>query len=697
MQGGEGMKQYQTDRIRNVAFVGHGGCGKTSLTESILFYNKEIDRLGKVEEGNTVSDYDPEEIKRQVSISTSIIPTEWKDHKINIIDTPGYFDFVGEVMSGLKVAGGAVIVVDATSGVQVGTEKAWEATHKKGIPTLIVINKLDRENSTFFKVIDQLRDVFGKEVAPFQIPIGFESNFKGLVNVAEMKATQNDGKSTKEIPIPDNLQDRIGPMREMLIESVAESDDTLLEKFFEGEEFTNEEIRDGLRKGVICGSIVPILCTSASLGTGIPELLDNILSFFPSMKDLNTIKGINPKIEQQEERKPDSNEPFSAYIFKTVADPYVGKLSLFKVYSGVLSSDSIVYNPNSDKNEKIGQIYVMKGKKQIPTDKVLPGDIAAVPKLQFSTTGDTLCDPVKPIIYEKITFPAPSISLAVAPKAKGDEEKISSGLTRLMEEDPTFILEKNTETLQTLISGQGELHIEVITNKLKTKFGVDVVLENPRIPYRETIKSKAKVEGKHKKQSGGHGQYGHVWIEFEPCSEGDFGFEDKIFGGSVPRQYIPAVEKGLRECLGTGVLAGYPVVNLKATLWDGSYHAVDSSEMAFKVAASLAFKKGLEQAKPILLEPVYRVEVLVPDEYMGDIMGDLNKRRGKIMGMEPRDGMQLVIAEVPQAEMFKYSTDLRSMTQAKGSFIMKFERYDEVPSQLAPKIVEEAKVLKEKE
>jgi elongation factor G len=697
MQGGELMKQYQTDKIRNVAFLGHGGCGKTSLVESILFHNKDIDRLGKVEEGNTVSDYDAEEIRRQISIGTSIIPTEWKGHKINIIDTPGYFDFVGEVISGLKIADSAVIVVDATAGVQVGTEKAWSYAENKGIPSLIVVNKLDRENSAFFKVLEQLREIFGNKVAPFQVPIGFESNFKGLVNIAEMKATQTDGKTIKEIPIPDNLLDRVGPLREMLIESVAESDDDLLEKFFAGDEFTDLEIKDGLRKGVIEGKIVPILCTSASLGTGMPEFLDNILNFFPSIKDLEMEEGVNPKNQQRETRLPEEDEAFSAYVFKTIADPYVGKLSMLKVISGVLTSNGSIYNSTCEKQEKIGQVYIIKGKKQIPVDKVVPGDIAAVAKLQYTTTGDTLCDQNKPIVYDKIPFPHPVISMAAAPKSKGDEDKINGGLQRLMEEDPTFMVEKNAETLQTLISAQGELHIEIIINKLKAKFGVDVVLENPRVPYRETIKSKAKVEGKHKKQSGGHGQYGHVWIEFEPCTDTDFTFEEKIFGGSVPKQYVPAVEKGLRECIGTGVLAGYPVVNLRATLLDGSYHDVDSSEMAFKVAASLAYKKGLEQAKPILLEPISRVEVLIPDEYMGDIMGDLNKRRGRILGMEQRDGMQLVIAEVPQSEMFKYATDLRSMTQAKGNFSMKFERYDEVPSQMTTKIIEDAKALKEKE
>ncbi|MFZ5966839.1 MAG: elongation factor G [Bacillota bacterium] len=685
------MKGYQSDKIRNVALVGHGGCGKTILTEAMLFTTKVTNRIGKVEDGNTVSDFDKEEIARRQSISTSLIPIEWKNDKFNILDTPGYFDFVGEVSGALRVAGGAVLVIDGSSGIEVGTEKVWKYAHERNMPTLIFINKMDKENVNFDKLINDLREKFGKKVAPFAIPVGDANNFKGFVNVVDLKARVYNGKECEDAPVPDHMMESIAPIREMLIESVAESDEELLDKYFNGEEFTIDEIHDGLRKGVLSGSVVPVLIGSAVNNIGIHTLMDMIHDYMPTPKDMKPYEGVDPNSGKEVVRKIETTEPFSALVFKTVVDPYVGKISLMKVCSGTLHADMEVYNPEKDEVEKIGNLFLLRGKNQVPVEKVEAGDIAAVAKLQYAGTGDTLCDKSHPVQYHKISFPEPTLFMAVEPKAKGDEEKIGTGLNRLTEEDPTFVVIRNAETKQTLVGGQGDIHINVITNKLKNKFGVDVQLTEQRVPFRETIKGKSDVQGKHKKQSGGHGQYGDVKMRFEPCQE-EFVFTEEIFGGSVPRQYIPAVEKGIRECLPDGVLAGYPVVNIKATLYDGSYHDVDSSEMAFKIAASLAFKKGVEMAKPVMLEPIMHVEIVVPEEYMGDIMGDMNKRRGRILGMEPQDdGTQRVVAEAPQVELLKYASDLRSITQARGSFTMKFERYDEMPQHLSQKVVEAAK------
>lgn len=686
------MKDYSSDKIRNVCLMGHGGAGKTTLAEAMLFNTGVLDRLGKVADGTTAMDYDPEEIRRKVTISTAIAPCEWKGHKINVIDTPGYFDFVGEVKQGTRVADSAVIVVSGKSGVAVGTEKSWQYAREQGIPRMFFVNKMDEENANFFNVFDQLVNTFGKGVVAFEIPIIEGEKFVGLVDVIDMKAKKFDKDKMTEIDIPAGLVDKISSIREGVNEAIAETDEELMEKFFAGEEFTHEEIIKGLRIGVDDGSIVPVYCGSAVTNYGVKAIMDAILEEMPSPVDRPSVKGRKPGTDEPVEFKTAADAPLSALVFKTIADPFVGKISMFRVYSGTFKSDSIVFNTTSEKTEKTAQVFMMRGKKQVPVDKLVAGDIGAVAKLQHTNTNDTLCEQGKQITLDKIEFPVPSISLAVEPKSKGDEEKISSGLHKLQDEDPTFKVAVNTETHQTLISGVGEQHLDVIVSKLKAKFGVSVNLIEPRVPYRETIKKKVKVEGKHKKQSGGHGQYGHVWIEFEPGQEEDLVFEEKIFGGSVPKQYHPAVEKGLREAIFKGILAGYPVVNLKATLVDGSYHDVDSSEMAFKIAARLAYKKGLPIASPALLEPIAHVEVYVPDSYMGDIIGDLNKRRGRILGMNPQeDGVQQVVADVPQAEMAKYATDLRSMTQGRGSFKLWFERYEEAPSMIANKVIEEAK------
>lgn len=693
------MKDYKTENLRNVGLIGHGSAGKTSIAEAMLFNTGVLDRFGKVDDGNTTTDFDLEEIKRRISISAAVAPCDWKDVRINLIDTPGYFDFVGELVASLKVCDGAVIAVDSVSGVEVGTEKAWDLVEEREIPCMFFINKMDRENANFSKVEAQLREVFGNKLVPIEIPIGSESSFKGVIDLIEMKAKIVEGNKTVEGDIPSGYEEQIEEFRNIIIEAAAQSDEELMEKYFSGEELTKDEIVKGLRLGVISGDVVPILCGSAVKNIGIVTAMNAIEKFFPSPADVEEYELKNLKSGEMENRKYDVSLPFSAHVFKTVADPFVGKISMFRVMSGSINSDTEIYNTNKEKKERLSALFLLRGKKQLPMTKLIAGDIGAVAKLQFTTTGDTLCDIANPVMFDEIKFPEPNIAMAIEPKSKGDEDKIGSGLQRLMEEDPTLKVEKNVETRQTLISGIGEQHLEVVTKKLANKFGVDVVLKDPKVPYRETIKKSAKAEGKHKKQSGGHGQYGHVWVEFEPTTDGstDFEFVDKIVGGVVPRQYIPAVEKGLRECMEEGVLAGYPAVNVRCTLYDGSFHPVDSAEMPFKIAASLAYKKGMADANPVLLEPIYYVEVSVPDQYMGDIIGDLNKKRGRVLGMEPVGKLQKVSAEVPLSEMFKYATDLRSMTQARGSFTMKFVRYEEVPAQIAQKVIEAANGEKDKE
>ncbi len=686
------MKDYTTERIRNVCLLAHGGAGKTTLTEAMLFNTGVLDRLGKVLDGTTTTDYDPEETKRNISINTSLAPCEWKNFKINVIDTPGYFDFVGEVKQGIRVAEGAVIVLPAKNGVEVGTEKSWAYAKEQGIPVFFFISKLDEENANFFESLGQLKAKFGRGVTAFQIPIYEGKEYIGYVDVLNEKAYRFDGNKLADTGIPDELADRIFEIHEEFKEQIAESDEELMEKFFGGEEFTKKDIQKGMKLGMADGSIVPVYCGAALNNKGIGAFMDAITEFMPAPGGKGPVKAVKAGNNEEVELNVSTDEKLSALVFKTIADPFVGRISLFKVYSGALSGDSMVYNSTSGKAEKVSQVFSMRGKKQVNVDKITAGDIGAVAKLSSTSTNDTLCSESNPVVLKKIEFPQPSLSLAIEPKAKGDEEKISSGLQKLQDEDATFKVEINTETHQTLVSGIGEQHLDVIVSKLKSKFGISVDLKDPKIPYRETIKKKVKVEGKHKKQSGGHGQYGHVWIEFEPGGETDLVFDEKIFGGSVPKQYFPAVEKGLRESILHGVLAGYPVVNLKATLVDGTFHPVDSSEMAFKVAAGLAYKKGLVEATPVLLEPISLVEVYVPDNYMGDIIGDINKRRGRIMGMNPQDGgVQQVVAEVPAAEMFKYATDLRSMTQGRGYFKETFARYEEAPLSVSEKVIADSK------
>lgn len=684
------MEVYKSDMIRNVSLIGHSGSGKTSLAEALLYNSNALERLGKVDDGNTACDYDPEEINRKISISTSIASCEWKKNKINILDTPGYFDFIGEVKSALRVTEAAIIVTCAVSGVEVGTEQVFQYAGDAKLPRMFFINKMDRENASFEKVLNQIRQSLGHRAIPFQLPIGREENFKGVVDLVCKKAYTFEGKNKKEIPIPEELKSDVEEYRVMLVEAAAETDDELLTKYLEGEELTQKDIQKGLKSGINNGEIFPILCGSALTNKGINLLLDIILDYIPSPLEKEPEVAKNIENDESVEVNCEQDAPFSALVFKTMADPYVGKLTLFKVFSGSLKSDSNVFNVVTSETEKTGQIQILVGKEQKNVDQVFAGDIAAMAKLQNTNTNDTIVQEGHSIKLKEIDFPEPVLTMAAVPKSKGDEEKISSGLGRLMEEDKTFKVYKDRETGELLVSGMGEIHLEVLGAKLKNKFGAEMELKAPKVPYRETIKSTVKVEGKHKKQSGGRGQYGHVFLELKPIDfEEKFEFEDEIFGGVVPKQYIPAVEKGIEEALEEGVLAGYPMVGVKAVLYDGSYHPVDSSEMAFKIAGSMAFKKGAKQAKPVLLEPIMDVEVIIPQDYMGDIIGDLNKRRGKVMGMEPEKNMQHIHAQVPLSEMSRYATDLRSMTQGRGNFTSSFSHYEEVPGQLAEKIIEQ--------
>jgi elongation factor G len=690
--GGYLLKKFKVEQIRNLVLLGHGGCGKTMLAEAMLFSTKAIDRFGKVDDGTSTMDHDPEEIKRKISIAAAMAPLEYKEHKVNLIDTPGFFDFVGEVKGAIRAADSACIVACAVSGVEVGTEKAWSYAEEQNLARIIVINKMDRENANFNGAVKALREKLGNHIIPVQIPIGAADKFQGVVDILKNQAFVLEGGKMVEKPVPADLAGSIEEYKTMLMEAVAETDDDLLTKYLDGQALTPEELLGGARKGTIGGKLVPVLACSSLKQIGISTILDVALEFLPSPVDRGEITGVNPNSKAEEKRKPSDSEPFSALVFKTMADPFVGKLTIFKIFSGVIKSDSQVFNASKGVSERIGQLFAIKGKTQEPVTELGAGDIGAVAKLQDTFTGNTLCDKDKPITFSPIDFPKPKLSLAVEPKAKGDEDKIGNGLARLTEEDPTFEVHKDTVTHEIVASGMGDLHIEVITSKLHKKFGVDVTLKPPKISYKETIKGTVKSEGKHKKQSGGRGQYGHVWLELSPLPAGTgFEFVDKIFGGSVPRNYIPAVEKGIHETLEKGVLAGYPVVDIRVTLYDGSYHPVDSSEMAFKIAASLGFKKGFMEAKPILLEPIMRVVVTVPEEYMGDIIGDLNKKRGKILGMEREGKFQIVKSLAPQTELAKYAIDLRSMTQGRADFTLEFDHYEEVPSHQAEAIIAEAK------
>lgn len=678
------MKVYPSDKIRNIGIVAHQGAGKTSLTEALVYSTGATTRLGKVEDGNTVADYHPEELKRKSTVNTSLVACEWRDHKINILDVPGFSDFFGEVVSTLRVADCLVMVVDAVAGVEVSTEIIWELADEQNIPTIGFINKLDRENADFKKAFDSMQATLTRQIVPIQLPIGKEDGFNGIVDLISQKAYKYDNGKATEIPVPDDMKADIEHYREMMIEAAAEGDDEITMKYLDGEELTDDEIILGLKEGVKNAKVVPVVCGCATKNIGADKLFDILVDYAPSpLAKLDAAAA--------------SAAP-AALVFKTLADPYVGRISMFKVYSGKIKGDTAMFNANKKVEEKIAQISTMQGKTAIALPEVNLGDIATVSKLANTVTGDTLTTKDSGILLDGIDFPEPTLMMAIVPRTKGDEDKLGNAINRLLEEDPTLRYEKNAETKQTVLTGMGEAHLNIVIGRLASKFGVEVDPVDMKVPYRESIRGSAKmVEGKHKKQSGGHGQYGHVKIDIEYDPENEFSFEEKIFGGAVPKQYIPAVEKGMREAMAEGVLAGFPATNIKITLVDGSYHDVDSSEMAFKIAANLAFKKGCEQAKPILLEPIMDVDILVPDQFMGDIMGDMNTKRGRIMGMEQQGKRQLIHAQAPLAEMYRYAIDLKSITQGRGKFTMKFAKYEEVPANIAEKVIAAAKAEKENE
>lgn len=688
------MRDYLSHEVRNVVVLGHSGVGKTAVLESMLYFTKASDRFGVTSEGSSLIDYDAEEIRRGISVYATLVPIEWKDCKINFLDTPGYADFIRGVEEGVAVGDSALIVVDAKDVVQPGTQKAWEEAQKHNLPTIFFVNKLDEDNTSFDTAYQTLRDSFGKSVIPFEVPIMENGKCIGSVNILRDKAWYFEGplaNSQKAQPVPENMVDIVKGYKDQIAEAVAMGDDELMEKFFSGEEFSEAELTRGVRLGVRSGDIRPVFSGSATHSVGIERLMDLIIKYFPTYGESGSItvhdeQGKDVVLETNEKEK------LCAKVFKTVVDPFVGRITYVKVLAGVMSADSVVYNTDKEKQEKISGIFIIKGKHQTAVGKLFTGDIGAVVKLQYTQTNDTLCEKNERYVTEDIPFSTPMLAMAVYPASKNDEDKMSNALARMVEEDPTLRLENNTETKQSVLYGVGDQHLDVVLAKLKAKYKVEVRLETPRVPYRETIRKTAIGEGRHKKQSGGHGQFGHVFIEYAPNPDvEEMVFEEKVFGGAVPRQYFPAVEAGLRECMTSGILAGFKVVHVKATLLDGKYHDVDSSEMAFKLAARLSYKAGMAEAKPILLEPIVNITVRVPDDFTGTIIGDFNKRRGAIMGMDMVDGYQEIKAQVPLAEVLKYPIELRAMTQGRGVYTQEFDRYDPVPQNLAERIIAQHK------
>ncbi len=685
------MKDYKSESIRNVAFCGHGRSGKTTLLEAALFNSGATTRLGNVDLGTSVLDFEPEENKRKMSISAALAAVEWKNFKVNAIDVPGFPDFVAEMHGALAAADATVIVVSASAGVEVETEKAWSLAESLNLPRAFFVSKMDREHADFDKVLAQLKDKFGNSVVPVQIPVGKEDSFKGVVDLLKVfSKVANDDEQIDASPVADEVESA----RLDMLDIVAEFNDELMEKYLEGEvdDLDENEISQALAQGFAEAKVFPVFVGSAVKNVGIKKFLNSLVEFFPAPNSKD-YQGINPKTDELVERK--INEPFSGQIFKTMVDPFVGRMSYVRVFSGDMKGDATyqLFGDNTEGQERLSGLFTMQGKKQIPVDVAHAGDIVVTSKLANAKTGDTLCDKAAPIKYERIKYPEPMLAMAVTSEKKGEEDKVFGAITRQQDEDPTIMLIKEAETKQTILKGIGEVHLDILGDKLQRKFGVKMVLGEPRVAYRETIRKQVEVQGKHKKQSGGHGQYGDVWLRIGPNKEGTGNvWSESIFGGSVPRQYFPAVEKGTQETLAEGVIAGYPVVNVSVNLYDGSYHAVDSSEAAFKMATSIAIKKGILAADPILLEPIDEITVLTPETYMGDIIGNLNSRRGKILGMDPKGkGMTEVKAYVPASELYKYATDLRSQTQGRASYSLKFARYEPMPDKLAEKIIEEHK------
>ncbi|MFC1995425.1 elongation factor G [Chloroflexota bacterium] len=685
------MNQYGLENIRNLALLSHSGAGKTSAAEAMLFAAEAITRLGRVEDGTTTSDYDPDEVKRKISLNLTILPCQWQDTKINLIDTPGYSDFAGEVRSAIRVSDGAVIVICAASGVEVGSEQVWSYSEKANLSRLIFVNKMDRENADFYRTVDELQLKFGAKCIPVQLPIGAQNTFQGIVDLLAMKGYS--GSPPKEVEIPSSMQGQVDSFREKLIEAVAEIDDRLIEKYLGGEELSPEELNTGLRQATISGKIVPVLVGSAIQNIGIISLLDAMYNYSPAPKerDVAIIGGSG----KPETIAPSEDASLAALVFKTTTDPYVGKLTYFRVYNGTIDSNSQVWNASRDGVERIGQLFVLRGKTQEPVSQLRGGDIGAVAKLNLTSTGDTLSSRDKPVKIVPVLFPSPSFSKAVHPKTKADLDKLGTALSRLSEEDFTLRVHRDADTSETILSGVGETHLDVAAEKMTRKFGVAVELTTPKVPYKETIMASAKAEYKHKKQTGGHGQYGHVLLEVEPLPRGSgTEFAERIVGGTVPKNYIPAVEKGVKEAIHEGVLAHYPVVDIKATLYDGSYHPVDSSEICFKIAGAYALRKGLAEAQPVLLEPIMNIKVNIPDNFTGDIISDLNTKRARVLGINPEGATSSIDARVPLAEVLLYAIDLKSITQGRGNYTMEFGHYEETPSHIAEKIIAQRQVEK---
>ena len=684
-------------KIRNIGIVGHGGVGKTSLVEGMLFAAGAVNRLGRVDDGTTTTDFDPDEIKRKISLSTSVAFCDYKGHRLNFVDTPGYGDFISDARAGLRAVGAAVVVVDAVAGVQVQTEKVWKMANDYGVARIVVINRMDRERADFFRALESLQRRLKGRLCPLQIPIGSEAAFQGVVDLVKMKALLvSDGKP-REAEIPADAMDTAKEWREKLTEAAAETDDDLLAKYLEEGSITEAEMLGALRKAVAGGALVPVLAAAATRLLGVQALMDLLVEEFPSPADLGAVEGTDLKSKAAVTRAPDPKAPFAALVFKTISDPHVGKLSVFRVYSGTLKADSQVFNATRGIKERVGHIGWLQGKTQKAIEALGPGEIGVVAKLKDTLTGDTLTDEAHPIVLSGIHFPEPAISFAIQPKSRGDEDKISTALHRMAEEDPTLHHHFDPETKQLLVSGMGQMHVEMVVERMKRKYNVDVLVLPPRIPYKETVKGRSEVQGKYKKQTGGRGQYGDTWLKIEPLVRGGgFEFVDDIFGGAIPRNFIPSVEKGVRDCMKRGILAGFPVVDLKVTLYDGSYHDVDSSDMAFQIAASMGLQKGFLEAHPILLEPVMNVEVTAPSDNAGDVIGDMNSRRGRVVGMEPDGEVVAVRAQVPMAEMLTYESTLRSMTGGRGAYSMEPSHYEEVPAHIAEKVVKDAKAEKEK-
>lgn len=683
------MKVYDTSDIRNVGLFGHGGTGKTSLAEAILYDVGVTDRVGRVDDGNTVTDYDPDEHKRRISIHSALAAIEYKNHKINIIDCPGFMDFVGECAGAMSAVECMVVVLATAAGVEVGTEANWSAAEDRNLPRIVCLNKMDKEHTDFYKTVDDVQEKLSPAAVPVQLPIGSAEHFSGIVDLIEMCGYKFDARgNTTRIDIPQDMKDRVDEARARLVERAAEADDELTEKYLDTMDLSTDDLRKGVRMGTRAARFFPIVCTSAVKNIGITTMLDEIVNYVPSPDQADAAEGHAPNSESAIARKISPTEPLSSVVFKTTTDPFVGRLTYLKIVSGKLRSDTTLHNSSKEKDEKLGAFFTMRGKKQEHVDEAPAGDIVVLSKLTHTVSGDTLCDKGHAIVYPRVAFPVPCIAFAVFPKSKGDEDKLSTGLARLMEEDPTFTTRRDSETHQTIISGMGELHLEIMKDRLK-RMNADVETATPQVPYKESIRGRVKQEGKHKKQTGGHGQFGHVWLELEPLERGkQFEFVDKIVGGVVPKNYIPSVEKGVRKAMEEGVIAGFPLVDVKVTLYDGSYHTVDSSDIAFQIAAGLAIREGVKKASPVLLEPVVNVEVTVPDQYTGDVIGDLNGKRGRIQGMDPLPkGQQLIRASVPQSEMLRYAIDLRSMTQGRGSFRVAPSHYEELPTQLSEPII----------